>query len=419
MSDDSSAEPDRGKVSLRHLATANPAAKRVAGARRNPSVVGYEETAPQWLRVMAGWSWRLLVVVAAVALIFFATSRVLLVFIAVFLGLVFTAVLRPLVDVLDRFMPRGLATALSILLAILLIAGLFTYVGVSVAGQWESLGEQFNTGIGTILDLLSASPLNIQVTAEDVQGWIESGREWIQANSSTVASQTLASLGSVAQVLTVLALATFCTVFFVTTGTEMWTWFLNQLPTRMREPWHVGGGVAWYTFSGYIRGTAIVAAADGILAVIILLALGVPLAVPLSVLVFIGAFIPLIGAPAAMVVAMVVALAANGPITAIVVGVGIALVGQFEQHVLTPLVMGKQVSLHPVAVGLGVASGTLLAGILGAVISVPLIAVAWAVFARLRHLDPPTDFSEMEHEHQPAHENERIADDEPVGDPGR
>lgn len=417
--DETVTEPERARVSMRHLATASPAAKRVAGARRNPSVVGYEETAPHWLRVVAGWSWRVLVAVAAVALVFWATSRVLLVFIAVFMALVFTAVLRPVVDFLDRFMPRGLATALSILASILVVAGLFAFVGLSVAGQWESLGEQFNSGIGTLLSLLEDSPLHLTVTQEDVQGWIASGQEWLQQNSSTVASQALTSAGSVGQVFAALALATFCTVFFVTRGTEMWRWFLNQLPMRSRESWHLGGEAAWYTFSGYTRGTFIVAAADGILAAIVLLALGVPLAAPLAVLVFIGAFIPLIGAPLAMIIAMVVALAANGILNAVLVGVAIALIGQFEQHVLTPVVMGRQVSLHPVVVALAVASGTLVAGILGAVVSVPLIAVVWAVFSRLRHLDPPTDFSEEEPLAEPPPENERIADAEPVGDASR
>lgn len=390
------AEAERSKPSVRHLVGAGSAAKRVAGARRNPSALGYEETAPQWLRTVAGWSWRILVVIAAVALVFWATSRVLLLFIAVFLALVFTAVLRPLVNVLERVMPRGLATALSMVLSVLVIAGLFTYVGLSVATQWESLGEQFNDGIATILTFLEDSPLHLTITAEDVQSWIAQAQQWISENSSTIASQALTSAGSVAQVFTALALATFCTVFFLTRGTQMWEWFLNQLPARMRETWHTGGSVAWYTFSGYTRGTVIVAGADGVLAVIILLALGVPLAAPLAVLVFIGAFIPLIGAPLAMVVAMIVALATNGILNAILVGIGIALIGQFEGHILTPLVMGKQVSLHPVVVALGVTGGTLIAGILGAVISVPLIAVAWAVFAKLRRVDPPTDFSRVE-----------------------
>ena len=391
-------EPERSKGPVRHLAGASPTAKRVAGARRNPSAIGYEQTAPQWLRVVAGWSWRVLVVIAAVALVFWATSRVLLVFIAVFVALVFTAVLRPVVDVLDRVMPRALATAVSMVLGLLVVAGLFTYVGVSVAQQWASLGEQFSTGLAALVDLTESLPFEVRLSADDLQSYLEQGRDWLADNSSTVAGQVVSSAGSVVQVFTVLALALFCTAFFVTRGTEMWTWFLNQLPARMREPWHDGGGVAWYTFSGYTRGTVIVAAADGVLAAIILLLAGVPLAAPLAVLVFIGAFIPLIGAPLAMVVAMVVALAANGPLNAIVVGIGIALIGQFEGHVLTPLVMGKQVSLHPVVVALAVLSGTLVAGILGAVIAVPLVAVAWAVFSSVRQVDPPTDLTQVEEE---------------------
>lgn len=406
----SSDAPERPKPSVKHLTTAGPAAKKVAGVRRNPSAVGYEDTAPHWLRVVAGWSWRTLVVAAAVAVVFWATSQVQFVFIAVFIALVFTAVLRPLVKVLSRIMPRGLATAVSMILALLGVAGVFTYVGLSVAGQWENLAERFNDGIATIFQFLEDSPLHLRVTTEDVEQWLENGQRWLEENSSEVAGRVASSAGSVALVFSALALATFCTVFFLTRGEDMWHWFLNQLPLRVRETWLAGGDVAWYTFSGYTRGTVIVAAADGVLALIILLLLGVPLAAPLAVLVFIGAFIPLIGAPLAMLVAMIVALATNGVVNAILVGVGIALIGQFEGHVLTPLVMGKQVSLHPVAVALSVTAGTIVAGILGAVIAVPLVAVAWAVFSRLRHADPPTDFDEVQDDDDGASPAEVVSD---------
>jgi putative heme transporter len=183
-------------------------------------------------------------------------------------------------------------------------------------------------------------------------------------------------------------------VFFLARGRELWVWFLNQLPARTRETWQTAAGAGWYTFSGYTRGTVIIALVDGLLAFIVLLLLKVPLAAPLAVLVLIGAFIPLVGAPAAMIIAMVVALAANGPVSALLVGVGIALIGQFEGHILQPLVMGRQVSLHPVVIAVVVTGGTITAGILGAVISVPLVAVAWAVFTRLRRLDPPMDDAE-------------------------
>jgi putative heme transporter len=366
---------------------------RVAGARRNPSVFGHDETAPQWLRVAAGWSWRLIIVAVAVALVFWVTERVLLLFVAVFLALVFAAVLRPLVNFLDHFIPRGLAATIALILSIVLILGLIAYVALSVAGEWTNLGTQFNEGITTLLNTLANSRLHLTITNADFNNWIESARQWVMQNSSTIASQALASAGSVGEVFATLALAIFCTVFFLTRGATIWEWFLNQLPQRTRGSWLIGGDAAWSTFSAYTRGIVIVAASDALFAGTGLAIIGVPLFAPLAVLVFIGAFIPLVGAPLAMVIAMIVALAAKGVFTALLVGVVIALIGQFEGNVLQPLVMGKQVSLHPLVVALGVVAGTLVAGILGAVVAVPLLSVAWAVFSKLRQVDPPTDFS--------------------------
>lgn len=382
---------ERGAASVKHLAGASTAARKVAGARRNPSVVGYDDTVPAWLRTTAGWSWRLLMIVAAVALIFFATAQVQLVFVAVFLALVITSVLRPVTDFYSRVMPRALATALAILSALLFIAGLLTYVITSVAGQWESLAEQFDRGIEQIFDFLEHGPLPVTITADDVNGWIDNGQKWLGEHGGDIASQAAASAGSVFEALAAIALAIFCTVFFLARGKDMWTWFLNQLPARTRDSWKVAGGSGWYTFSGYARGTVIIALLDGILAGIFLAILGVPLAAPLAVLVFIGAFIPIIGAPLAMIIAAIVALAAKGIWIALVVTIGIALIGQLEGHIFQPLIMGKQVSLHPVVVALSVTAGTLLAGILGAVVSVPLVAVAWSVFSHLRHKDPPME----------------------------
>ena len=229
----------------------------------------------------------------------------------------------------------------------------------------------------------------------------------MQEHAGDLAGQAAAGAGSVVEVFTALALAIFCTVFFLARGREMWTWFLNQLPSRVRDSWKTAGGAGWYTFSGYTRGTVIIAVTDGMLAFILLSVLRVPLSAPLAVLVFIGAFIPLIGAPLAMVIAMIVALAANGLLSAAIVGIGIALIGQFEGHILQPIVMGKQVSIHPVVIALAVTAGTLTAGILGAVISVPLVAVCWAVFSRLRTLDPPMEEDEADDDVEPVETSRR------------
>ncbi|WP_328591656.1 AI-2E family transporter [Occultella glacieicola] len=346
---------------------------------------------PRWMRKSAGWSWRILVVIALISLLVWATARIQLVFVAVFLGLVITAVLRPLVNVFAKVMPRGLATALGMLSALAFVGGLLTYVITSVTGQWETLSEQFSTGIAQLFALAQNLPFGLTITEDQVNEWLEQGQTWLQENQSDLLNRAAAGAGSVFEVFAALALAIFSTVFFLARGADMWKWFLNQLPAKVREKWMLAGGVGWYTFSGYARGTVIIALVDGILAAIILLIAGVPLAAPLAVLVFIGAFIPLVGAPAAMIIAMVVALAVNGPVNAILVGVGIALIGQFEGHILQPLVMGKQVSLHPLVVALAVTAGTLVAGILGAVIVIPIVAVIWAVYAKLRTLDPPME----------------------------
>jgi predicted PurR-regulated permease PerM len=382
---------ERTATSLRHLAGTGPATRKVAGVRRNPSVVGHDQTAPAWLRTMAGVSWRLLVVAAAIAVVFYATSRVQLLFIAVFIAFVFTAVLRPAVELFSRVMPRGLATALALLGGFLIFAGLLTYVGYSVANQWTALSKQFGNGIGEITTFLKNGRLPFTVTNDQIVQWINTGHTWVQQHAGDLASQAASSAGSLVQVFTALALAVFLTVFFLARGRELWRWFLNQLPVRVRENWQIAAGAGWYTFSGYTRGTVIIATTDGLLAFIALSIIRVPLAAPLAVLVLIGAFIPLVGAPTAMIVAMIVALAANGPISAGVVGICIALIGQFEGHFLQPIVMGRQVSLHPVVIALVVTAGTLSAGILGAVIAVPLVAVAWAIFSKLRRMEPPMD----------------------------
>lgn len=357
-------------------------APRAAAARSDP--LRGDPVPPAWLRTSAGWSWRLIVLVAGVALVFWAVTQVLIVFVAVFLALVFTAVLNPLTDLYHRVMPRALATAAAILSGVLVVGGLLTYVVVSVAGQWERLAGQFNTGIDQIVDLIENNPLRVDVDVDTRDQWIDDAADWLQQNAESLVGRAAESAGSIVEGVAVLVLAIFCTVFFVASGTSMWRWFMSQVPVRTRDRWHAVAGAGWYTFSGYTRGIVLVAITNGILAGIFLSIVGVPLAAPLAVLVFIGTFIPLIGAPLAMIIAAVVALAADGLLAALIVTLGIAGIGQLEGHVLQPLIMGKQVSLHPVVVALGVTCGTVVGGILGAIVAVPLIAVAWSVFSTLR-----------------------------------
>ncbi|MCL1871035.1 MAG: AI-2E family transporter [Promicromonosporaceae bacterium] len=346
------------------------------------------ENVPQWLRTTAGWSWRFAALVVAVSLLVYAVVHVRLVFVAVFIALVMTAVLKPLADWYGRVMPRGLAVGLAFLSALIVVGGLVTYVVASVAGQWQTLADQFTNGIDQIVTWLQGGPLGANVSWAQIDNAIAAGQQWLSNNAADIAANAAASAGTVAEGFAVFALAIFCTVFFLTSGGSMWRWFLGQVPVGHRGRWAEAATSGWETFSGYTRGTVIIAVTNGLLAGIFLAILGIPLAAPLGVLVFIGTFIPLIGAPLAMFIAAVVALAAEGPVKALIVVIGIALIGQIEGHLLQPLIMGKQVAIHPVAIALAVASGTVLAGILGAVVAVPVVAVTWTVYSGLR---PPPE----------------------------
>nr|WP_315501448.1 AI-2E family transporter [Actinomyces radicidentis] len=351
------------------------------------------QSLPRWLVRGGLGAWLLLGIIVVVALVFLATAKVVPVFIGVFLALVVTAILHPMVELLARVMPRYPATFIGLLMALAVVAGLITYVVTSVANQWSTLALQFSDGINTILDFIEHGPLPVHLSQQElvaqVQKAVEEAQTYVQTNAPSLASEVLANAGTVADVFVVLALALFTTIFFLASGGRMWRWFLNELPATMRERVHRAAGAGWYTFAGYARGTIILAGTDAVMAGIFLQIVGVPLAAPLAVLVFIGAFIPIIGAPTAMIVAMIVALAAKGFVAMVVVGLGVAGIGQIEGHILQPLIMGRQVSLHPVVVIIAVAVGTFSMGLLGAVIAVPLVSVAWSVYSELHVKDAP------------------------------
>ncbi|WP_422111042.1 AI-2E family transporter [Flaviflexus huanghaiensis] len=314
-------------------------------------------------------------------------------FVTVFLAFVATSVLRPITDLLARWLPRALAMILSLVLVIGAFAGLIAFVVISVRSEWDDLASQFSEGIDSIFELVENAPLPWNVSSDEPQQWIsqtiDDGIAWIQENTGEITSQVMSGASSIGLGIMILSLATLITVFFLMSGAQMWLWFLNELPDKHRDTTHRAAMAGWLAFSGYARGTVIIGLINGALAFLLLIVLGVPLAAPLAVLVVIGTFIPLIGAPAAMIIATIVALAANGIAVAFIVLIGIALIGQLEGNVLQPLIMGKQVSLHPTVIALGVAAGTLLAGLFGAIIAIPILSVLWAVYKVLRKQDPP------------------------------
>lgn len=354
---------------------------------------------PPTLAKIGVGAWYFIGLVIAIGIVVYLTAQVAFVFVTVFLALVATSVLRPITDFFDRWMPRVLAMILALLLAFGIFGGLMTFVVVSVRGEWDNLANEFSTGVDTILDLLENNSLPWSVSQEEANSWIsdqiDNAIAWVQDNAGEISSTIMSSAGTIGVVIMILSIAFLATVFFLLSGAKMWLWFLNELPEEQRDTTHRAAMAGWLAFSGYARGTIIIGLINGVLAFLLLLVLGVPLAAPLAVLVLIGTFIPLFGAPIAMFIATIVAFAANGPVIALIVLLGIALIGQLEGDLFQPLIMGKTVSLHPVVIALGVAAGTYLAGLLGAIIAIPILSVIWAVYKVVRTQDPPR--SELPH----------------------
>lgn len=342
---------------------------------------GTREVNPR-LRQASDYAWRLLLLGGAGYVAFLVALRFELIFIALFIALILTSLMRPPVHILSKVMPRPLALVVTALAGIGLIGGMFWQVGNSVANESNNLGTEFRGGVDQIEKWLERKPFNVNPsTLSNLQGKLTS---YLSAHRTTLINQALNGASRIVDVLAVLALAVFCAIFFTNSGDRMWGWFQNQLPVAARPTWRRCGHTAWHTFAGYTRGVILVSAANAIMVGVALKLLGVPLVLPLTILEFVASFIPLAGSPIAMAVATVVALASKGVTTAVIVLVLIVVFGQIEGHVLQPFVMGWAVRLHPVAVAVSVIAGTISAGLLGAVVAVPIVSITWAVIRELR-----------------------------------
>ncbi|MFD8627353.1 AI-2E family transporter [Streptomyces hygroscopicus] len=386
-----SARPRRGASGGR----ARRASRAVARARRSGSAAlaaavrragGERGRVHPGLRLAAAYAWRLVVIGVAVYLAFTVLGRFELVAVAVFLALVATALLRPLADLLARALPRPLAVAVAVFGTLFAVLGLLTLVGSAAAAEAGRLVGELRGGIGRIERWLEGPPFRVRHGV--LSGAHDRISSFVSRHRTTLISKALSSAGRVVEALTAAFLALFCSIFFIHSGDRMWRWFRDQLPEGAGPPLDRAARAAWSTFAGYTRGIIVVAASNATLVGVALLLLRVPLALPLSLLVFFATFVPLIGSPIALAVATVVALAGRGPAVAAVVLLLIVAVGQFEGHVLHPLVMSWAVRLHPVVVAISVIAGSIVAGVVGAVVAVPMVSVAWSVTRALRRRPP-------------------------------
>ena len=334
------------------------------------------------VRRAGGYAWRLVAIGAVVAGVVLLISPLQTVFLSLFFALLVAAWLMPLTNAMARVLPRWLAAILALGAFMLVMLSVFAFIGVSPASQWDGIWQAVEDGVNDLGVWLRQGPLGL--TDADFLGYYKSAEDFVRSSGGDIALGVLSGLGSIIGVATAFAAGLFVLVFVLIQPHAMFAWFSGWLPERNREVMSTSVAIAWNAFSQYSRGVVIVAVTNATLVTILLLIMGVPLAVPLGVIVFFGAFIPYIGAPVAMLLAAFVALVTDGPLAGALVIALIFLIGQLEGNVLQPLIMGKSVNLHPVTIVLVTAAGAAYFGIIGALIGVPIAASVYGVMVYLR-----------------------------------
>lgn len=384
--------------------------------RSGPSNVAPAQV-PYGVDLVAAWAWRFLVIAAAGYLVFRVIGFFSVITLPLAISLLLAALVVPLVRVLARGLPTRLAAALVVVGGLSLVALMLTFVGQQVATGATDLAESVVEGIGRIRDWLERGPL--QVSDSQLDGYLEQVQSTIAA--STEEGGVLTSIGEVGTALghavAGFFIVLFATFFFVADGDRIWAWTVRLAPRAARAKVDSSGRVAWRSLTQFVRATVLVAAVDAIGVMIVAAVLGVPFVLAIGVLVFLGAFVPMIGATIAGTVAVLVALVDQGPIDALLMLLGVVVVQQIEGHVLQPFLMGRFVSVHPLGVIVAIGCGVLVAGIAGALVAVPL---ASAVNAVGEHLAQDTEVGEAAPDGPPTDEPDpdvRLEDEEgSVGD---
>jgi putative heme transporter len=343
---------------------------------------------PLGLRASAAWTWRIVVVAGGIYLLLLLLAQFKVLVVPVLVALLVVALIKPLADLGIRRLRigPGLASLLSMLVVLLVLAGLIGLVGQQVSTGFPDLQRQSTAGLKDLENSLANSPLH--VTTDQLNNLIQQAQNSLSGNTGRLLTGALGVASTAADVLSGLFIALFSTFFFLSTGATIWAFVVRLFP-RGARPRVEGAAVrAWATLTAYVRATVIVAAVDAIGIGAAAAILGVPLAVPIGVLVFIGAFVPIVGAFVTGVVAVLVALVSKGAFVALLMLAAVIVVQQVEAHVLQPFLLGRAVEVHPLAVILGIGAGVLTAGIIGALFAVPLVAVGHVVAEYLREHPP-------------------------------
>lgn len=332
-----------------------------------------DEAVPTPLRVTAAYAWRLLVIAGAIALFIWLVMLLKALVIPIMVGILITALLWPAFQLMLRArFPRWLAIATSIIGTIGIVAGLLSLVIWQVRVELPRVQERTTEAVEQLRQALLDGPFHL--TAADIDGYIDQGRELLGTQQNWLWNAAGAVTGTAAEVLTGAVLSLFILICLLADGGGIWKWTLRLFPRRARPAADAAARNGWDTVINYARTQMLVAAIDAVGIGVGAAALGVPLAIPVAVLVFLGSFIPIVGAVVTGAVAVFLALVYNGIWIALAMLAVVLFVQQLEGHILQPILMGSAVKVHPLAVVLVVAGGAMIARIPGALFAVPLAA---------------------------------------------
>lgn len=335
------------------------------------------------IRVAAAWGWRLLVIGIVLYFVAQIFVRIELVAFSFVLALFFTAVLHPLERLFGRLPgPRSLSAGLALLVGLLVLGGIATFVTWQINSHSGQLSDQVSNLVTRTRNWLRTGPLHLK--SADLDKIANNLSNTIKSHQSAVITGAIDTVRTVAEFFGALLLVLLTTFFLLRDGDDIWRWTMRLFPRRSQARVDRAARIGWRTFGGYMRGQVIIAVFHGVSVTIVLLILQVPLAAALGVLIFLGSFIPLVGLTVTGALCVAVALLEHGFTAAIVVAIAIIVLVQLEAHLLQPLIMSRSVEVHPLAIALAVLTGTILSGIVGALLAVPFVAFVNSTVAALR-----------------------------------
>jgi predicted PurR-regulated permease PerM len=339
------------------------------------------------VRVAAAWTWRLILLGAAVYFVAKELDRVGLVVFPFIIALFFTAILHPL-EVRLRRLPgaKSLSALGALLVGIIFLAGLGYFVVWQISSHDKQLADQVTKVVDNSKHWLETGPLHVK--SSELDKVTKNLSNTIQQHGGQLISSAITTVKAVTEFLAGLLLVLLTTFYLLRDGNKVWGFFVGLFPVAARPRLDHAGRAGWHTFGGYMRGQLIIALFHGTTITIVLLIFRVPLAAALGVLIFIGSFIPLVGLVVTGALAVAIALLEHGATAAIAVAVAIVVLVQVEGHLLQPFILSRSVDIHPLAVVLSVIAGTTLRGIPGALIAVPLVAFLNTAFRALQHGPP-------------------------------